>query len=600
MEELLPHQVEHLVARLFERVETPKSKLDRFLDMLKSLFNFFFLNKKDLTTLGKLLASGYFSRPVTNIQMEYTASYSIISKYFHDNVHAYEAAKAWLMNSIYQAMESPSNQLSVTREDAIRVIRGKMGDEKTKVTEFLRKTIEAKEKIQAVINKDIANGIEPTLKRKQLLIAQIEKQNLLEAQILGLNVLTHIPETEKESPIVVQLLKELFPIWSFDQQLINAIVKGFEVEDRYVRADEEDKTTDGLRNETKITEKEDESYKTSNSVKDFLSFIPIINEDRTSGQMLAVSYNNSFSLRNFVPYKYAFARTIEFFTNYIELFNTNTQSFNDVINFIEQKETLNNYSQSLILALEKLFLKASFYPDNTPKHFTVRLYQEPVTKKVYYVAFMSKDLGTDISYKSTNELILSKNDRTSPWHTFQVAANTAVEDMNYKGIMEELYESLSKVDINISKKQFSEVYTHYKAVDTLNELHNHMGSLDERDYFVAIGEWFKGKFNAMYRSLSGTDVKADMKNQLQSALVAAVSTGILKRDTKIKISTNAELYDFLINTLKLDAVINSISFRNSDLQNIESKLNAIRTGIPDIKLGKVSDDTEEIDSQLGN
>jgi len=41
-------------------------------------------------------------------------------------------------------------------------------------------------------------------------------------------LLTNKPERYSESPIVVQLLKEIFPTWSLDQSTINTVIELFE------------------------------------------------------------------------------------------------------------------------------------------------------------------------------------------------------------------------------------------------------------------------------------------------------------------------------------------------------------------------------------
>jgi len=85
--------VEHLISTYYENTKLIESSLSKWVSNMKSLFKFFVLNKKDLKTLEGLIKGGYFSKSVTQIEMDYTASYSFIKKYF-GNVNSYESAKA--------------------------------------------------------------------------------------------------------------------------------------------------------------------------------------------------------------------------------------------------------------------------------------------------------------------------------------------------------------------------------------------------------------------------------------------------------------------------------------------------------------------------
>jgi len=148
LNELTEPQVEHLMARVYESTSKPAStSLGRFVDMIKSLVKFFVLNKKDLKTLGELLMSGYFSRSVSNIEVDYKANYSIIDKYFK-NLNAYKAAKSYLMSSMYQLMKEGKNGLPVTREDAIRLIRADLGSAKNRIQAKLDKAAEKRDRIR--------------------------------------------------------------------------------------------------------------------------------------------------------------------------------------------------------------------------------------------------------------------------------------------------------------------------------------------------------------------------------------------------------------------------------------------------------------------
>jgi len=486
--------------------------------------------------------------------------------------------------------------LPVTREDAVVIVRQKLDAELKKVTEGIKRTEEAVKRRLEQVRLDEQEGKEVPGNIKLLRIAIRQKANY-EAQEIGLKVLTAIPEGEKESPIVVQLLKEIFPVWSMDEGFINAIVKGFESESRYIQPQDDTKTSDGLRNETKISEKEDQQGKSSNAVKDFLSFVPVWRINKQTGDWYN-STKESFNLNNFVPFKFAFSKTLDWFTNYIELFKPTTEYLNKTIAFIRSEETATEYSESLIRALEDLFSKSSIYP-NASKHFTVRMYQHPITKSLYYTAFISKS-NQDISNISTSTLMQRQHDRNSPWHSIVISANDALEGLITKleesTIMERIYSKVVAIDSSVSREEFSNVYEYYKALDTLNEMHNHLGSLDSRDYYIAIGEWFRGKFSAKYVSASGTDVKTDIKNQILSALVTAVQSGILRRDNKIQISDPKKLYEFLV-TLKLDHLIKSTGFKKSDLDIISSRFDSIRSHIPNITK---SDSAEAIEVKMEN
>jgi len=157
--------------------------------------------------------------------------------------------------------------------------------------------------------------------------------------------------------------------------------------------------------------------------------------------------------------------------------------------------------------------------------------------------------------------------------------------------MEQLYKEVIDGGSNISKEHFTAIYEFYRAVDTLNELHNHLGSLDERDYYIGIIDWYKGKFQGSYVSATGTDVKGDIRSQLESAVVSAVMEKTLKvllsnAETKKKVNFNVsfanelELHQFIENVLRLPYLVVNLKVSKNDLGTITTNFNAIFNSMP--------------------
>jgi len=277
----------------------------------------------------------------------------------------------------------------------------------------------------------------------------------------------------------------------------------------------------------------------------------------------------------------------KFFTEFIELFNTNLNDLNEMFKYIKSNRTIDNWTSSTLNHLHELFIRAINYPNNVTKSVTVREYQDPFTKSTSYFAFTAKNPNMDISSLSTNELVQRRNDKGAPWNTYSVSATKGINN----SIMEQLYKEVIDGGSNISKEHFTAIYEFYRAVDTLNELHNHLGSLDERDYYIGIIDWYKGKFQGSYVSATGTDVKGDIRSQLESAVVSAVMEKTLKvllsnAETKKKVNFNVsfanelELHQFIENVLRLPYLVVNLKVSKNDLGTITTNFNAIFNSMP--------------------
>lgn len=336
LNELNEDQLEHLGSRLFETLETPKTKLQRFLDMISSLIRFFISNKNKVTKLGALIQSGFFSRAVKGIDTDYKANYSVIKKYFHKNINAYEAAKAWLMKEFDSIMDNPNNLLPITREEAIFAIQPRLLKQQAAILEAKN---EAEEKRDETLRQIELKKLESKKVPSHLLDKHAGAKILYDryADILtGLQVLTYKINTE-DNQLIIQMIKDIFPNWSLSNSLV------MNISDAFVGSTGEQEEelgeivhTDGLRNETSIREREDEALKTSTAIKDFLSFIRV-KETTEDGNEVS---QDEYDLSNYIPYQWAFAKLSELFTNYIDLDNITLDQFLQTINEIKSTETV--------------------------------------------------------------------------------------------------------------------------------------------------------------------------------------------------------------------------------------------------------------------
>ena len=465
------------------------------------------------------------------------------------------------------------NGLPLTREEAIFKIQARLLPQQLAILTAKDNIEKKKDNYELKLMLKTSKG-EEISDTDPLKIAHSGAKTLYDryADILtGLQVLTHKIDTE-DNQVIIQMLKDIFPNWSLSNQLVMSISKAFVGESGEVEEElDEVEYSDGLRNETMIREREDESLKTSTSIKDFLSFLKVKETDQ-EGQTVS---QDDFDLSNYIPFQWAFAKLAGLFSNYIDLDNLTMDNFLSTINKIKEAETTSTWTDTLIEAFKDLFFTAYKQPHAAPNNVTIRMYQDAISNDIKYGVFISTT-GENMWEKETSYLFDQVDNRKSPYKSLVINASAANASSS---IMEELY-NFASTHVSMSHQNFRDIYEYHKAVDTLNEMHNHFGSLDERDYYIAIGEYKKGKYTVTYSSETDVDNTSDIRSQIQIGLINALKNRKISSSIKPEFNSKKDVKAFFTTYLGLSNLVDDLSLSATDIAKLQTRLTNILKEIP--------------------
>lgn len=106
-------------------------------------------------------------------------------------------------------------------------------------------------------------------------------------------------------------------------------------------------------------------------------------------------------------------------------------------------------------------------------------------------------------------------------------SNTSILQELYNYIVEEHEET---IDLGL----FKQIYYKSEAENTLNGIHNHLGSLDEKTYYIAEASYNKGELHVEYIKSAGVGVNVDLKAQVRESILTAIGNGTLNSTSDLK------------------------------------------------------------------
>lgn len=593
--ELTNFEKNHRIARLYEDSYAPQTVLGRFILQLKSLFNFFVLNRKDVQTIGDLIRSGYFSRNISHIEPDFEANYAFIKRYF-GNTSAYIAAKSWVM-SRYNKHQKDATGLPLTREEILFKVRAEIPTELSRLeTELALAEQDILERSKKIDQMDPGPSKE---KMKDMQEIRISKKAGIEFKITGLKALDN-PNRKGKVPIIVDVVEDIFPSWNISKRVkeFAALSTEEEIETEEQKLEDEAHNDNaGIKNETQERERENVERTLTNSVKDFLSFIRVSNTV------------DEYDPRNYIPHRWAFVRTMQLLTQYLDLNNLTIHSFNEQLLHLENNEPINDWTEAIINNLKELVLDALQPEVSIPKNIAFRVSESSTDKNVYYTVYVSSD--KDLSELSSSQLESLSNNLLEGVRAKRVSPSTRDYSQENRSILEQLYDFVKLTDSNITESQITAAYKANVAQNTLNAVFNSLSNLVEKNYYIAEAIYDKGKLDARYFAAGTVSANIDIKNQIIEALTSAISFSRLPSNLLTINSKLAQLNSSLIQERKeaveyflrdilgighllINLDINSQSLRGED--SLPTTIIKLIQSSPDNKSGKPKD--TEIDTWI--
>lgn len=203
------------------------------------------------------------------------------------------------------------------------------------------------------------------------------------------------------------------------------------------------------------------------------------------------------------------------------------------------------------------------------------MYQEAITNDIKYGVFVSTN-GENMWKQESSYLFNNASNKNANFTSLVISASEANKGVP---IMETLFAFASE-KVSVTAQNFKDIYEYHKAIDTLNEMHNHFGSLDKREYYIAIGEYKKGKYAVSYSSESDVDNTADIRSQIQNAFISALSNRKLSNSLKVKFTNKKEVKEFFTTYLGLSNLVSDLSLSNPDIKELEGGINDLMSNIP--------------------
>lgn len=454
--------MEEALAELYQVHETTKEYkkgvlffAKKFINDLAILFNISNDYKWALDRYFNYIDSGIYDSKI--VDNGATPSNFDFVRHNFKSVRSFRLAKHKIMLRLAENNEKGKNGLPLTRDESVNEIYSSIAS--------LRNTsLKLKTQLENIIEKQEEAGKPAGTLTKKLnkVIDDFDTYNTL----LLLN-----PSTKK--PLYFDIIQDFY-----SSKLSVELVAEEDMETRLQALEEE---SQGIRKETQDASTIDYESKISNSIKDFLSFIPQIDP------VEFIRNGVSTTINKFISPRFAFIKFLQIFQ---EIDINQISSMPQQLAEYQNKHSINAESKAVINHLSKLVNESLM------------------------------DIPTELEFTSTTKDL----SLTPTYHLTIPSGHT--------------YSSTSIIDLQkqsgVNSEVLSALYKRHEAQNTIKELQNILGSMKESEYYILKYTRLGGSFSYNYIKGTSLGVNASIKSYvIQKIVDFAISDQFLDPKTQI-------------------------------------------------------------------
>lgn len=487
------------LAELFQAYEEKRPTMRwivrKFINDLANLVNLTAFHGTRIETLFRQIENGEFSQKITSDGMDKPSHLKFALDNF-GSLSAYRQAKQFLRGLINNYIKSTTEGGGQVTEDgtALPVTRRemfqKLYDDIVMGLEAHRQNLRSLNSktstLQQRFNSNSNPSVELQAQLQDALSQQLAATNLVKAfgYMLKTNVRT-------KNPIFYELIEAIYPSISArdleeldfeDLEAYEGLEEDMDAEELRTLASLKD-ITEGIVAETQDAASINWETKQSDALKDFTSFIPVLDE-------AAYSRGEWEETGKYVNPRYAYYRMLQLLVH-LDLNDLNT--IQDQFNWLVEQENFNALTASVYYSLRKLIGQVTDITPNTSQGFFIARPIELKSEPDYYFFSGGAEYNTLANaYSMTYEQAKRLAETNSDIRLIK-APNNRLADL------------FTKVNeqTGISAAQFSELFEHAEAVNKLATIRAYMGSMKDTEYYISqLTRSFEKNSSSMVRARS--------------------------------------------------------------------------------------------------